>query len=135
MNDHAWIDRVIAAAEPLEDRPAVRAIWFDDFGDVLRFVRAMGIRDESGRPMWKELKRQARGDARLLSGTCSQGESLAGAYTAWVCREPAGRRHTTLTLWVGSPSESDFMERKSGWLLNEYRDVLARRGEFPVNSH
>jgi hypothetical protein len=134
MTDAAWIARVIAAAEPLEDHPAVSAISFDYFADVLRFVRFLGIRDEySGRPLWKELKCQARGDARLMSGLCSQGENLAGAYTMSVCREYDGRRYARLCWWLGPPEQADWMQRKAEALLGQYRDTLAKRGEFPVS--
>jgi hypothetical protein len=132
LNDTAWLDRVLAAAEPLDDRPAVRAVSLEDPADVVRFVRVLGIRDDFSRPLWKELRRQARGDARLFGGICSQGESLAGAYTAWAAREYSGKRHARLYWWIGPPEELDWIRQEAQDLLEQYKDTLASRGEFPV---
>jgi hypothetical protein len=56
-SDDQWMASVIAEAEPIEEKPEVRAIWFDTHADAFRVCRIFGALDSDGKPVFSKIQR------------------------------------------------------------------------------
>jgi hypothetical protein len=97
----------------------------------LRSVRAIGVTDGDGRPMYTALRRLRRDQARFFVGTCSKGDGLHGAYAGAFWRDARGRRSGRMFFFFGSTDQLDQMRTKAEEVLAEYRSTMESHGQYP----
>jgi hypothetical protein len=133
MTDDAWMAGIIAEAEPLDEKPEVRAICFDQYSDTLRLCRTIGATDTDGEPVFAALQRMNKGEARFFSGTGRKG-ALACAYTCAVWHNNIGERQAKSFIYFGTRGMLDWMTTQAEGILRQYQALMEANNLYPINN-